>query len=62
MRKVTNEIANAFAQGESKAVGNTWTDGQAVYLHGSLSGARGFEVGKDAYKQTKRPTGALTRH
>ena len=35
MRKVTNEIANAFAQGESKAVGNTWTDGQAVYLHGN---------------------------
>jgi len=35
MRKVTNEIANAFAQGESKAVGNTWTDGQTVYLHGN---------------------------
>jgi hypothetical protein len=35
MRKVTNEIANAFAQGESKTVGNTWTDGKAVYLHGN---------------------------
>jgi len=35
MRKVTNEIANAFAQGESKAAGNTWTDGKAVFLHGN---------------------------
>ena len=33
MRKVTQQIANAFAQGTSKAVGNTWTDGKTVYLH-----------------------------
>ena len=33
MRKVTQQIANAFAQGTPKTVGNTWTDGQTVYLH-----------------------------
>ena len=35
MRKVTQKIANAFNRGESKTIGNTCTDGQAVYLHGN---------------------------
>lgn len=35
MRKVTQQIANAFEQGNKLAVGNTMTDGNAVYLHGN---------------------------
>jgi hypothetical protein len=35
MRKVTQQIANAFAQGNKMTVGNTMTDGNAVFLHGN---------------------------
>ena len=35
MRKVTEQIATAFINGESKTVGNTTTDGSAVFLHGN---------------------------
>ena len=35
MRKVTQTIANAFAQGNKMTIGNTATDGNAVYLHGN---------------------------
>jgi len=35
MRKVTQQIANAFARGNKLAVGNTMTDGNAVFLHGN---------------------------
>ena len=35
MRKVTQQIANAFAQGNKMTVGNTTTDGNAVMLHGN---------------------------
>ena len=35
MRKVTQQIAQAFIDGEIKQVGNTRTDGKAVYLHGN---------------------------
>jgi len=35
MRKVTQQIANAFAQGNKMTIGNTATDGNAVYLHGN---------------------------
>jgi len=35
MRKVTQQIANAFAQGNKMTIGNTYTDGNAVMLHGN---------------------------
>lgn len=35
MRKVTQEIINAFNAGYSKTVSNTHTDGKAIYLHGN---------------------------
>lgn len=35
MKKVTETIANAFAQGSKKSLGNTMTDGNAVFLHGN---------------------------
>ena len=35
MRKVTEQIKQAFEQGKSLKVGNTKTDGQTVWLHGN---------------------------
>ena len=35
MRKVTEQIKQAFEQGKSKKVGNTETDGTSVFLHGN---------------------------
>jgi hypothetical protein len=35
MRKVTEEIKQAFERGESLKVGNTRTDGVSVFLHGN---------------------------
>ena len=35
MRKVTNQIAKSFFNGQSKTVGNTRTDGNSVWLHGN---------------------------
>lgn len=35
MRKVTQQIKQAFNQGTSLKVGNTRTDGQTVWLHGN---------------------------
>ncbi len=35
MRKVTSEIVRAFMAGDSLTVGNTQTDGQAIWLHGN---------------------------
>jgi hypothetical protein len=35
MRKVTKQVVAAFLAGEKKTVGNTSTDGQALYLHGN---------------------------
>lgn len=35
MRKVTKKIANAFHNEEKLKVSNTYTDGQAVWLHGN---------------------------
>lgn len=35
MRKVTQEIAEAFLRGSKKSIGNTMTDGNAVFLHGN---------------------------
>lgn len=41
MRKVTEQIAVAFLNGESKTVSNTSTDGKSVWLHGNLIAERG---------------------
>ena len=35
MRSVTKQIATAFKAGLKKSVGNTMTDGTAVFLHGN---------------------------
>ena len=35
MRKVTQQVKQAFEQGKAKKVGNTETDGQTVWLHGN---------------------------
>ena len=35
MRKVTQQIKDAFEQGKAKKVGNTETDGKTVWLHGN---------------------------
>lgn len=35
MRKVTQQTVQAFIKGERLTVGNTSTDGQALYLHGN---------------------------
>lgn len=35
MRKLTQEIVNAFLNGNKKTKGNTSTDGQSIWLHGN---------------------------
>lgn len=35
MRKVTEQIKEAFEQRKTKTIGNTFTDGESVWLHGS---------------------------
>ena len=35
MRKVTQQIKDAFEQGKAKKVDNTETDGKTVWLHGN---------------------------
>ena len=35
MRKVTQQIKQAFERRESKTIGNTTTDGKTVWLHGN---------------------------
>ena len=35
MRKVTQQIKEAFEQRKVKTIGNTHTDGQSVWLHGN---------------------------
>ena len=35
MRKVTEQIKQAFESRQRKSVGNTMTDGQTVWLHGN---------------------------
>ena len=35
MRKVTQQIKQAFERRESKTIGNTRTDGKTVWLHGN---------------------------
>tara|TARA_R110001592_G_scaffold32260_8_gene113164 strand:+ start:1969 stop:2304 length:336 start_codon:yes stop_codon:yes gene_type:complete len=35
MRKVTEQIKQAFFEGKTKTIGNTRTDGESVWLHGN---------------------------
>ena len=35
MRKVSREVATAFLAGKSKKVGNTYSNGNCLYLHGN---------------------------
>tara|TARA_A200000159_G_C6997939_1_gene204438 strand:- start:89 stop:403 length:315 start_codon:yes stop_codon:yes gene_type:complete len=35
MRKVTQDIKEAFEQRKAKTIGNTSTDGESVWLHGN---------------------------
>ena len=35
MRKVTQQIANAFMARKAKTIGNTHTDGESIWLHGN---------------------------
>jgi len=35
MRKVTQQIADAFMARKSKTIGNTHTDGESIWLHGN---------------------------
>jgi hypothetical protein len=35
MRKVTREIVQSWARGESRTIGNTCTDGDTIWLHGN---------------------------
>ena len=35
MRKVTEQIKEAFEKGKAKTIGNTHTDGNSVWLHGN---------------------------
>jgi len=35
MRKISKQIAQAFNEGKTKTLGNTYTDGKSVYLHGN---------------------------
>lgn len=35
MRKITKQIAEAFNRGERRQVGNTFTDGHEIFLHGN---------------------------
>jgi hypothetical protein len=37
MRKITQQIKQAFERRESKTIGNTTTDGNTVWLHGNDS-------------------------
>lgn len=35
MRKVTLDVCGAFVNGKGRTVGNTTTDGEALFLHGN---------------------------
>lgn len=35
MRKVTEEIVDAFLKGKTRRISNSYTDGNELYLHGN---------------------------
>jgi hypothetical protein len=43
MRKVTKEIVQAWARGDCLTVGNTCTNGEAIFLHGHGIAWKGLE-------------------
>ena len=45
MRKITREIVAAFMNRETRRIGNSYTDGTTLYLHGNAI-ARWDEFGK----------------
>jgi hypothetical protein len=45
MRKVSIDIALAFISGKSKTVGNTYTDGKTIWLHGNAIARRNDKGG-----------------
>lgn len=40
MRKITQDIANAWVAHKPRQIGNTMTDGESVWLHGNLIARR----------------------
>jgi hypothetical protein len=45
MRQVTEKVASAFIRNEYKRVGNTWTDGQSIWLFSNkIAQKRGSEL------------------
>lgn len=46
MRKITEKTVRAFLSGHSLTVGNTYTDGQALYLHGNRIAMRDGVTGE----------------
>lgn len=36
MKKITDKIVSAFINRKSSRLGNTWTDGTTLYLHGNI--------------------------
>ena len=47
MRKITENIADAFMSHEPKAQGNSSTDGKALFLHGNLIAWHGTHEGRE---------------
>jgi len=43
MRKVTREIVQSWARGDCRTVGNTCTNGEAIFLHGHGIAWKGLE-------------------
>ena len=53
MRKVTEQVIQAFLNSENKSVGNTSTDGQSLWLHGHKIARKtdeGIEINNCGYQ------------
>ena len=64
MRKVSREVISAFLAGKSKKVGNTYSNGNCLYLHGnqiasSINGAISIFDGGWSSNTTKERLNAL---
>jgi hypothetical protein len=64
MRKVSREVISAFLAGKSKKVGNTYSNGNCLYLHGnqiasSINGAVRIFDGGWSSNTTKERLNAL---
>jgi len=56
MRKVTQEIVEAWARGDSLTSGNTSTDGQSIWLHGNAIAWKTFDADVIALTLAGYPT------